>query len=81
MKQATKPPGKNWARASKASSSTYITPSKGDNLDDKIIHWFKVIIKVLEDPAIFPENVYNMDETGVMLSMLSWIPGHVACLM
>jgi hypothetical protein len=25
---------------------------------------------VLEDPAILPENVYNMDETGVMLSML-----------
>jgi hypothetical protein len=25
---------------------------------------------VLQDPAILPENVYNMDETGVMLSML-----------
>ena len=29
-----------------------------------------MIGKVLEDPAILPENVYNMDETGVMLSML-----------
>ncbi|KAF2187224.1 hypothetical protein K469DRAFT_725309 [Zopfia rhizophila CBS 207.26] len=25
----------------------------------------------LHDPVILPENVYNMDETGVMLSMLS----------
>jgi hypothetical protein len=29
-----------------------------------------VIGTVLQDPAILPENVYNMDETGVMLSML-----------
>jgi hypothetical protein len=29
-----------------------------------------VISKVLQDPAILPENVYNMDETGVMLCML-----------
>jgi hypothetical protein len=28
---------------------------------------------VLDDPAIVAENVYNMDETGVMLSMLSSI--------
>jgi len=35
-----------------------------------ITHWFEVIGKQLEDPSILPENVYNMDETGVMLSML-----------
>jgi hypothetical protein len=29
-----------------------------------------VIEKVLQDPAILLENVYNMDETGVMLCML-----------
>jgi hypothetical protein len=29
-----------------------------------------VIGKILQDPAILAENVYNMDETGVMLSML-----------
>jgi len=29
-----------------------------------------VIRKVLEDLAILRENVYNIDETGVMLSML-----------
>jgi hypothetical protein len=37
---------------------------------DKVTEWFEVIDKVLHDPAILPENVYNMDETGVMLSML-----------
>jgi hypothetical protein len=36
-------------------------------------HWFEVIEKVLQDPAVIPENVYNMDETGVMLSMLSCV--------
>jgi hypothetical protein len=29
-----------------------------------------VIRKVVQDPAILPENIYNIDETGVMLSML-----------
>ena len=44
-----------------------------NNIYDKITYWFEVIGKVLEDPAILPENVYNMDETGVMLSMLGSI--------
>ena len=26
--------------------------------------WFTVIGRELHDPAIVPENVYNMDETG-----------------
>ena len=29
-----------------------------------------MIGRVLQDPAILPENFYNWDETGVMLSML-----------
>jgi hypothetical protein len=32
-----------------------------------------VIGRVLKDPAISKENVYNMDETGVMLSMLGTV--------
>jgi hypothetical protein len=32
-----------------------------------------VISKVLEDPEIQPENVYNIDEIGVMLSKLGSI--------
>ena len=34
------------------------------------MHWFEVIGKELHSPAILPENVYKMDEIGVMLSML-----------
>jgi hypothetical protein len=46
------------------------------NIYKKITHWFKVIKEVLQDPAVLVENVYNMDETGVMLSM----PGSVKVL-
>jgi hypothetical protein len=44
-----------------------------NNIYNKIIHWFKVIGEVLQDPAILPENVYNIDETRVMLCMLGSI--------
>jgi len=44
-----------------------------NNIYNKIIHWFEVIGEVLQDPAILLENVYNMDETGVILCMLSSI--------
>ncbi|KAF9730283.1 transposase [Paraphaeosphaeria minitans] len=40
------------------------------NIYPKITRWFEVIGEVLRDPAILAENVDNMDETGVMLSML-----------
>ncbi len=38
---------------------------------DKILHWFEVIRTVLKDLAILPENIYNIDKTGVMLCMLN----------
>ena len=44
--------------------------SHESNIYDKITHQFEVIGKVLQDPAILPENIYNMDETGAMLCML-----------
>jgi hypothetical protein len=73
-----KPPGKNWARAFekrnpelKARRVRSIDWKRhGNNIYVKITHWFEVIGRVVQDPAILPENVYNMDETGVMLSML-----------
>ena len=48
------------------------------NISWKVIHWFEVITsrKILQDPAILAENIYNMDETRVMLSM----PGSVKVL-
>jgi hypothetical protein len=36
----------------------------------KRVHWFAVIERELHDLAILQENVYNMDETGVLLSIL-----------
>ena len=44
-----------------------------NNIYDKIVYWFEVIREVLQDLAILPENIYNMDETGVMLCMLGSI--------
>jgi hypothetical protein len=41
-----------------------------NNIYDKITEWFEVIEKTLQDRTILPENTYNMDETGVMLSIL-----------
>ena len=41
-----------------------------NNIYGKITDWFEVIGKVLEDLDVLRENVYNMDETGVMLCML-----------
>jgi hypothetical protein len=73
-----KPPGKNWAKAfekrhpeTAARRVTALDWNRHENnIAGKMTHWFEVIGKVLRDPAIVAENVYNMDETGVMLSML-----------
>ena len=72
------PPGKNWARSfeirqpqlkvRRVRSIDWKRHKK--NAYVKITHWFEVIGRVVHDPAILPENCYNMDETGVMLSML-----------
>ena len=34
---------------------------------------FKVIEEVLQDPNVLPENAYNMDETGAVLSILGFV--------
>ncbi|PMD67455.1 uncharacterized protein K444DRAFT_515379, partial [Hyaloscypha bicolor E] len=34
---------------------------------------FKVIRKILEDPAIFLENIYNINKTGIILYILGSI--------
>jgi hypothetical protein len=76
--KAIKPPGKNWAQGFqkrhpelKSRRVRAIDWKRHEkHIYDKIIYWFEVMGKVLQDPAILPENVYNMDETGVMLCML-----------
>ena len=73
-----KPLGKNWAQLFRKRHADVLKASKSRALDwdrfdiyDKATHWFDVIRKVLHDPAVLQENVYNMDETGVMLSKLN----------
>ena len=81
VKKPNKPPGQKWARcfAKRHSEIKARTVKPVDwNRHEKytygkMVHWFEVIEKVLQDPAVVPENVYNMDETGVMLSMLSCV--------
>lgn len=74
--KSPKPPDKNWARAFEKRhpelKARRNRPLDWDryNIYNKVVHWFEVIGKVLQDLSIIPENVYNMDETGVMLSML-----------
>ena len=73
-----KPPGKNWLKAFekrhpelKARKVKALDWNRHDsNIYGKVTHWFEVIEKVLDDPVVLRENVYNMDETGVMLCML-----------
>jgi hypothetical protein len=76
-----KPPGKNWAKALenrhpelKARKVRALDWNRHEkNTYEKITDWFKVIRKVLQDPAGLVEN---MDEIGVILSM----PGSVKVL-
>ncbi len=39
------------------------------NVYDRISRWFVAIEKELRRPDILPKNVYNINETGIMLSM------------
>ena len=72
-------PGKNWPQGFykrhlelKARRVKALDWTRHDhNIHNKVVQWFTVIGKELHDPAIVPENVYNMDETGVLLSVLS----------
>jgi len=34
------------------------------------VEWFTIIGPQLQEPTVLKENVYNMDETGIMLSAL-----------
>ena len=75
----TRPPGKNWPQAFykrhpelKAMQHKALDWERHDhNIYNKVVDWFSVIGKELADPQILPENIYNMDETGVLLSVLN----------
>jgi hypothetical protein len=40
------------------------------NIYAKVVNWFDLMRVQLEETGVMQENVYNMDETGVMLSVL-----------
>jgi hypothetical protein len=73
-----KPPDRHWPKALEKRHPELIARRlkaldwnrHEKNTYRKIVHWFEVIKDILQDPAVLTENVYNMDETGVMLSML-----------
>jgi hypothetical protein len=44
-----------------------------NNIYNKVVEWFEVINDELYKADILPENCYNMDEIGIMLSMLGAI--------
>lgn len=75
---AVKPPGKNWPQGFykrhpelKSRRVKALDWSRHDhNIYNKVAEWFTIIGKELDGPAILQENVYNMDETGVLLSVL-----------
>jgi hypothetical protein len=71
-----RPPGKNWSQdfrkrhpGLKARKVRPLDWARHD-IYDKVVEWFTIIGKELSNPAIVPENVYNMDEIGVLLSVL-----------
>jgi len=76
-----RPPGKNWAQAFhrrhpelKAARMKAVNWERDDShIYDKVGEWFSMIEKELSGPEILAENTYNMDETGVLLSLLNSI--------
>jgi hypothetical protein len=73
------PPGKNWPQGFykrhpelKSKRMRALDLRRHDhNIYDKVVQWFTVIGRELRSPAIHADNVYNMDETGVLLSVLN----------
>ena len=75
------PPHKNWpqdfrrrhAELKSRNNKAMAWERHDNNIYNKVVHWFDVIKQELCRPDISPENVYNMDETGIMLSMLGCV--------
>jgi hypothetical protein len=74
----SKPPGKYWSQFFCKRHPNVLKAGKSSAMDwnrfdiyEKVVQWFDVIVGVLQTPELLPENVYNMDETGVMLSKMN----------
>jgi len=75
-KPPAKPPSKNWPQCFyrrhpelKASTAKALDWNRY-NIREKVVHWFDIIGPVLQESDVLKENVYSMDETGIMLSQL-----------
>jgi len=62
-----KPPGKNWPQLFQKCHIDALRANKSGALDwnrfdiyDKVTDWFEAFGRVLQDPAILQENVYNV---------------------
>jgi hypothetical protein len=72
------PPGKNWPQGFYKRNPELVARrvkampwNRHDHtIYQKTVDWFSIIGKEFANPTILPENVYNMDETGVLLSVL-----------
>ena len=72
-------PGKNWATSfhkrhpelSAVRLKTIEWERHDHSIYKKCVHWFAIIGPQLADPTLRRENIYNMDETGVLLSVLT----------
>lgn len=43
---------------------------------EEVVDWFAVIGKGLASSSVLAENVYNMDEIGVLLSVMNFVLSH-----
>jgi hypothetical protein len=77
-RDSVQPPGKNWPQGF-YKRNTELKPRRvkaidwkrhDHNIYDKVADWFDMIGQELANPAVLQENVYNMDETGILLSVL-----------
>ena len=70
-------PGKNWpqvfSKRHPELQAIRMKPIAWERHDhhiyDKVVDWFPIIGKELAAPGILPENTFNMEETGVLLSV------------
>ena len=77
--EAIKPPGKNWStifyKRHPELKATTLKALEWDqhehSIYEKVVEWYTVIGKELKNPTLKPRNVYNIDETGVLLAVLN----------
>ena len=77
--RSSKSSSKNWSQFFYKRHSE-LRASKSETLNwnhydiyNKIVHWFEMIEKILQNSTVLQKNVYNMNETDIMLFKLNFI--------